>query len=189
MIALHRISVSVGSARARSLVAAPCRRFLLGLLALLPLLVTGPGCGHVDINQEPSSAAGCEPPQAEDLEPQPIMLPGRRCAACHEKGHQAGRRVWTAAGTVYDRPDSPCNSGVVAGAKVEIADETRKVLVTLYTNSRGNFYTSEPLRYTGIIVRVSKDGKTREMQGAMGSTDCASCHYPGGSAGGRVYLN
>lgn len=155
----------------------------------LTVLLGALGCGQVDLNLEPSAAAGCEPPAAEDLEPQPIMLPGRRCAACHEKGHQAGRRVWTAAGTVYDRPNSNCNSGVVAGAKVEILDETRTPLVTLYTNSRGNFYTSEPLRYTGILVRVSKDGKSREMQGTMGSTDCAGCHYPGGAAGSRVYLN
>lgn len=161
----------------------------LGAAILLTGLLSSPGCGHPDLSQEPGAVAGCEAPGEGDLDPQPIMLPGRRCAACHEKGHQAGNRVWTAAGTVYDRPDSPCNSGVVAGAKVEIADENRKILVTLFTNSRGNFYTSEPLRYTGIIVRVSKDGKMREMQGAMASTDCANCHSPGGAAGGRVYLN
>ena len=187
MTATHRMPALLRS-RSGAAVASWLRRLLSGV-GLATALWGTLGCGQVDINQEPSAAAACEPPAAEDLEPQPIMLPGRRCAACHEKGHQAGRRVWTAAGTVYDRPDSPCNSGVVAGAKVEIADETRKVLVTLYTNSRGNFYTSEPLRYTGVIVRVSKDGKVREMQGAMGSTDCASCHFPGGAAGGRVYLN
>lgn len=162
-------------------------RFLGALL--FGLLALPAGCGHPDLSLEPSAVAGCEAPEPGDLEPQPIMLPGRRCAACHEKGHQAGNRVWTAAGTVYDSPSSPCNTGVVAGAKVEIADETRKVLVTLTTNSRGNFYTSEPLRFTGIIVRVSKDGKVREMQSPMASTDCASCHFPTGAAGGRVYLN
>jgi hypothetical protein len=190
MTASHRTGSSFVSRWLSALASvAHARRLLVLGLGLLSLSAGLSGCGQVDINQEPSAAAACEPPLSEDLEPQPTMLPGRRCEACHQKGSQAGRRVWTAAGTVYDRPDSPCNSGVVAGAKVEIADETRKVLVTLYTNSRGNFYTSEPLRYTGIIVRVSKDGKVREMQGAMGSTDCASCHFPGGSAGGRVYLN
>lgn len=176
------------SARLRAWVARRAPHRLVTVLAF-GLLAAVSGCGHPDLSQEPGAVAGCEAPGPGDLDPQPIMLPGRRCAACHDKGHQAGNRVWTAAGTVYDRIDSPCNSGVVAGAKVEIADETRKVLVTLFTNSRGNFYTSEPLRYTGIIVRVSKDGKMREMQGAMGSTDCASCHLPGGAAGGRVYLN
>lgn len=166
----------------------PARSRVLGAL-LLGLLALPAGCGHPDLSQEPGAVAGCEAPGPGDLEPQPIMLPGRRCAACHEKGHQAEHRVWTAAGTVYDSPSSPCNTGVVAGAKVEIADETRKVLVTLTTNSRGNFYTSEPLRFTGIIVRVSKDGKVREMQSPMASTDCASCHFPTGAAGGRVYLN
>jgi hypothetical protein len=149
------------------------------------------GCGsEVNLNAVPLAVAGCEAPTEELLVPQAPMLPGRACITCHAVGGQAEALPWTAAGTVYDSPSSPCNTGGVANAKVEIADETRKILITLYTNRTGNFFTSEPLKYNKLIVRVSKDGKVREMASALpSSANCALCHYSGGPAGSRVYLN
>jgi hypothetical protein len=137
------------------------------------------GCGsEVNLSAVPLAVAGCEAPTEELLVPQAPMLPGRACITCHAVGGQAEDLPWTAAGTVYDSPNSPCNT------------ETRKVLITLFTNRTGNFFTAEPLKYNKLIVRVSKDGKVREMASALPSNaNCALCHYSGGPAGSRVYLN
>lgn len=156
--------------------------------ALLALGIGACG-GDVNIAAVPEAVAGCEAPRPDDLVPEAPMLPGRRCMACHKQSGQAGDLPWTAAGTVYASPSSACNTGGLEGVKVELADETRKVLITLYTNRSGNFFTAEPLPFSRLIARVSKDGKIKEMQTPAPSADCASCHLPGGLAGGRIYLN
>ena len=79
------------SARLRAWVARRAPHRLVTVLAF-GLLAAVSGCGHPDLSQEPGAVAGCEAPGPGDLDPQPIMLPGRRCAACHDKGHQAGNR-------------------------------------------------------------------------------------------------
>jgi hypothetical protein len=184
----------------------PPKRFrvLRGLTPLLWLAFFGlgqVGCGNdVDLAAAPQAVAGCEAPTADELNPEATMLPGRDCMVCHrQKGFptaaqtapdgQASRRAWTAAGTVYDSPTSKCNGKGLEGVKVEIADSNKLVLITLYTNRAGNFFTSEPLNFSSIIARISKDGKVKQMQGVMGSADCPSCHTPTGIAGGRIYLN
>ena len=65
--------------------------------------------------------------------------------------------MWTAAGTVFDSPTAKCNTQGLPGVKVEISDSKRKVLITLYTNRSGNFFTSEPIDFSAIVARVSKD--------------------------------
>ena len=163
---------------------------LAGLAGLTGLILATADCAPpVDLAAAPKAVAGCEPPTADELVPEAPMLPGRDCSVCHSPTGQASRRVWTAAGTVFDSPDAKCNTQGVPGVKVEIADKNRKILITLYTNRSGNFFTSEPIDFTGIIARVSKDGKFKEMQGLQPNAFCPECHYPGGVAGGRIYLN
>ena len=158
---------------------------LLGLALLSPLA----GCeSGVNLAAVPQAVNECDPATADELIPEAPMLPGRNCSVCHSPTGQAGRRTWTASGTVFDSPNAKCNQGL-AGVKVEIADATRKVLITLTTNRSGNFFTSEPINFSGIIARVSKDGKFKEMQGAMVNANCNDCHFPGGIAGARIYLN
>lgn len=147
------------------------------------------GCTDVNVDAVPGAAAGCEAPSADNLVPQAPMLPGRDCLACHMAGSQAGDLPWTAGGTVYASPNSNCNTGGLEGVKVELADENRKVLITLTTNRAGNFFTAEKLLYQTMIARVSKDGKIKEMAQPVTTGNCASCHRPGGAAGGRIYLN
>ena len=148
------------------------------------------GCGsEVNLNAVPLAVTGCEAPTEELLVPQAPMLPGRDCLACHVAGSQAGDLPWTAGGTVYASGSSTCNTGGLEGVKVELADETRKVLITLTTNRAGNFFTAEKLLYQTMIARVSKDGKVKEMTQPVTTGNCASCHRPGGAAGGRIYLN
>ncbi len=156
----------------------------------LPLVFLLSGCAEdVDVNAVVGAAAGCESPSEDNLVPQAPMLPGRDCLACHQAGSQAGDLPWTAAGTVYGSPTSTCNTGGLDGVKVELADESRKVLITLTTNRAGNFFTAEKLLYQAMIARVSKDGKIKEMTQPVTTGNCASCHRPGGAAGGRIYLN
>ena len=163
---------------------------LLGPASLLFLTWLGAGCASdVTLLAVPEAVAGCESPTADELNPEAPMLPGRQCMACHTKGGQAERRAWVVAGTVFDNLTAKCNTQGLEGVKVEIADSKRKVLLTLYTNRAGNFFSAEPIDTTGIIARVSKDGKVKEMQGVMTSGDCIVCHRPGGVSGGRIYLN
>lgn len=158
-------------------------------LLWLALLAPAAGCeSEVNLAAVPQAVNECDPPTADELIPEAPMLPGRNCSVCHSPTGQASRRTWTASGTVFDSPNAKCSQGL-ADVKVEIADATRKVLITLYTNRSGNFFTSEPINFSGIIARVSKDGKFKEMQGAMVNANCNDCHFPGGIAGARIYLN
>lgn len=174
----------------------PSNRFRRGRAPLLRVALlslglglTAAGCAPpVNIAAVPQAVNGCDAPTADELVPEAPMLPGRNCLVCHSPDGQASRRVWTAAGTVYANADDKCNQGL-EGVKVEIADATRKILITLTTNRSGNFFTSEPIDFRGVIARVSKDGKFKEMQGAMVNAYCPECHYPGGIAPGRIFLN
>ncbi len=157
----------------------------LGVALLLGLSA----CAEVNLDKAAGAGAGCEDPSEDNLVPQAPMLPGRSCMACHRQGGQASGAVWTASGTVYGSGSSACNTGGLEGVKVELADENRKILITLYTNRSGNFFTAEPLSYEKLIARVSKDGKIKEMSSPVPSGDCASCHNPTGPAGARIYLN
>lgn len=164
---------------------------LLRSLLFLALGLGGACASEVNLAAVPEAAAGCEQPVEALLAPQPPMLPGRHCIACHTENGQADGFNWTAAGTVYANKNSACNSGGLEGVKVEIADSTRKILITLFTNRTGNFYTSEVRDFSNVIVRISKDGVTKEMKTPQPTADCPSCHYPGNLRGapGRIYLS
>jgi hypothetical protein len=150
----------------------------------------GGGCGApVDLNAVPEAKARCESATPDLRLPGARMLPGRRCLGCHLPGGQAGERLWTAAGTVYDRPDSPCNTGGLEGVSVDLLDGQDRVLITLTTNRSGNFFTAEPLGFQRIRARLRKDGRVREMQTHQTTADCAGCHFPGGPAPGRLFLD
>ncbi len=119
--------------------------------------------------------------------PGPLMRSGENCLSCHREGGAASRKVWTAAGTVFQRADSPLDEGV-EGVTVQITDGAGKS-VSLVTNAVGNFYTPEPLALP-LRMAVERDGKRKEMpiplqaQGA-----CNGCHsYPDaiGGAAGRI---
>lgn len=169
---------------------AAVRRTVLTLSACLGLFAQG-CAAQVDLAAVPSAVAGCEAPTADELVPEAPMLPGRHCMACHNPSGQAGRRAWTAAGTVFDSIIGNCNTEGLDGVTVEILDAAHNdnVLITLTTNRTGNFFTAESINFTSIRARVSKDGKMRMMMGSMANADCPSCHQPGGQAGGRIYLN
>jgi len=160
-----------------------------GIAVCMGALWISVGCVEgVDVNKTEGASAGCEEPTEELTVAQAPMLPGRDCIACHKPDSSAHELPWTAAGTVYDRKDGPCNEGGVRDVKVEIMDENRKVLITLTTNRTGNFFTAEPLSFQKMIARISKDNVVKEMPHPVSHANCAACHQAKGFAKGHIYL-
>lgn len=113
----------------------------------------------------------------------PTMDPGVDCLSCHD-GLQA--RAWTIAGTLFDNPTPPAKA--VDGAEVLVTDADHREL-TLRTNSAGNFYTAEPLRFP-VTVEVQKDGKRFGMNDTPQIGNCNYCHVKPGpeDALGHIFL-
>ena len=72
------------------------------------------------------------------------------CLSCHN-GNDAPN--WTVAGTVFSDPNAPI-AGVMPDAQVIVTDANQRVL-TLTTNSAGNFYTAEALA-APLSVRIER---------------------------------
>lgn len=110
------------------------------------------------------------------------MEPGVDCMSCHIDS--AFR--WTVAGTVYGRPDAEPHDGV-GGAEVVLTDVEGRVL-TLRTNSSGNFFTREELQFP-LDVEIRRDGRSVRMETPTATGSCNGCHnVPAVSdAPGRVY--
>jgi hypothetical protein len=160
------------------------RRFAeIGLAALLS------GCASVDLDGVQEAHARCEPPDEQSLAATARMLPGRICSACHQPAAQAARFVFTAAGTIYARPDAACNEEGLVDVTVELLDAQNELVLSLTTNRAGNFFTAEPLGESPLRVRLRKDGRVQEMVAPLSSGACALCHFPGGVAPGRIYLD
>jgi hypothetical protein len=100
----------------------------------------------------------------------PTMRPGEDCLACHN-GNQAG--AWTVAGTVYSDPNAPQGDGE-EGAQVTVTDANGRVL-TITTNSAGNFYTAEALA-APFHVQVQRGSFKMVMRDAPTFGGCNSCH-------------
>lgn len=154
-----------------------------------------PGCGgEPNLDSVPTAKAGCEEPTAQQLSESSLMLPGRNCMDCHKSGGQAADYPWTAAGTVYQKAGSgkTCNTGGADGVTVEILDAGgTMVLASLTTNAAGNFFfaKNEFAGTSPVRARVRKGTMTRTMASAVNvAGGCASCHFPGGAAGDRIYL-
>jgi hypothetical protein len=107
----------------------------------------------------------------------PTMNPGVDCVRCHTQakdvalpsapnapGLRATSLVFSAAGTVFKRPDSPVTDGVE-----NVTLRIRNALipdagVELTSNTAGNFYTAEPLYPAlGLSVELEYQGRTVAM--------------------------
>ena len=103
-------------------------------------------------------SAGCDPVN------KPTMNPGQDCLSCHCQGSPsctASNLPWSAAGTVFARPDSAETDGV-QGVRVMITDALGKE-VTLHTNAVGNFYTAESLQPPLQVTVADNAGHQEEM--------------------------
>jgi len=115
------------------------------------------------------------------------MQPGNDCLACHVQGGKAGEAAFTAAGTVYASPTAAANEGI-QGVDVVLTDSAGKV-VTLRTNSVGNFYTDEALAFP-IRAELRQGANVAKMPIPMQNGGCASCHAqpPANGAPGRLFV-
>lgn len=115
------------------------------------------------------------------------MLPGADCLACHDGSGGGGGEEdeeapkFTAAGTAFADMDG---TGPLSGATVRITDAGGTV-VTLTTNSVGNFYTNEALTFP-IDAEVEANGSTSTMASSVDVGGCNSCHACAGEAGGKL---
>lgn len=171
----------------------------LSLVAAVALAAALGGCGST--GDDDTQASG----DAVSTAPGPMMRPGENCLSCHREGGEAGRRVWSAAGTVYPTATSRRTEGV-AGVKVTLTDINGKEVV-LTTNAVGNFYTAEPLAFDGkayafdgrpdepgkmprFRIRLDYKGKSREMPYDAPAGSCNACHSSPDpiDARGRIFL-
>lgn len=109
------------------------------------------------------------------------MLPGADCLACHNDASREAP-TWTAGGTIFTDA-----SGLRAGKNVTITitDDAGKV-VTMTSNTVGNFYTSKSLTFP-INVEIEKNGVKKQMASAVDNGGCNSCHSCSGEAGGKLF--
>ena len=114
----------------------------------------------------------------------PAMAPGQNCLTCHSGGENA----FTAAGTIFTKPDDPTSAGL-AGATVILTDATGQQ-VTLTTNSAGNFYTSQPLTFP-LSAELRHGTQVATMVQRVPSGGCAACHStpPANGAPGRPFIS
>lgn len=99
---------------------------------------------------------------------------GDDCASCHDS--LSASRRWTLAGTLYTK----ATGGVaLSGATIEVVDANGKV-VTMATNTNGNFYTTTPVTFP-VHTRASKCPNDARMvaTAAQGSCNRSSCHVSG----------
>jgi hypothetical protein len=126
---------------------------------------------------------------AQGLVTGPTMQPGADCFRCHAEPtdyREAPR--WTLAGTVFPTARSGVDEGV-EGARVVVTEPSGAEVVTLVTNSVGNFYTAVPLP-EGYRVAVEYAGESISMPCSPPSGGCAACHStpPIGHAPGRIHV-
>lgn len=169
-------------------------RRTLVLASLVGLAACGnPGPVGKPVDVAAAAASGnCEADTAALRVTGETMLPGRVCGNCHRAGGQAASFPWTVSGTVFGSSSASCNTGGLAGVKVEIFEGTATTAkLTLMTNSVGNFYTNQAVTFP-IRAKVSKGAMSQQMVGLQVTGACATCHQnpPAGTMPpGRLFLN
>lgn len=119
------------------------------------------------------------------------MYPGRACIQCHKTNYGP---TLVAAGTVYStaHETDDCTGSNVSGASIVITDANNHTL-TASPNSAGNFYIRSGSLTPPYTVKLTYQGRERDMTGlitAPTNGDCNSCHTMDGTNGapGRIML-
>lgn len=100
---------------------------------------------------------------------------GENCMSCHVSGGK-GEGCFIAAGSVYDNSgNSPVNTGTIklyTGPK-----GTGTVTATIQVDSKGNFFTSDQINFSGgLYPSYTNSSGTVYMGTVTISGQCGSCH-------------
>lgn len=118
------------------------------------------------------------------------MRPGEACIACHARGEGP---TFAIAGTAYPTGHEydDCYGSAAQGATVTVTDRNN-VSRSFTVNSAGNFSGSGSGGWPAlpITARITANGQTRVMSGAVNTGDCNTCHTLNGASGapGRIAL-
>jgi hypothetical protein len=119
------------------------------------------------------------------------MHPGRACLECHISEGEGPRRGFL--GTVQQNVTDSNDCRGVGDTLVEILDDVDgSVMASTTTNNAGNFIIESALCSGADCppyrVRLTLDGRTREMFTAQTNGDCMACHTAVGVDGapGRI---
>jgi hypothetical protein len=116
-----------------------------------------------------AAVLGCTPEEG------PSMRPGSDCLECHgNPGAEESGPTWTLAGTVYASAQGSGDG--VRGAAIHVVDAGGRA-VTLHSNSVGNFYLADGLRFP-LQVSVERNGATQVMSDPVSYGGCNRCHAP-----------
>jgi cytochrome c553 len=147
------------------------------LTAVVAVAVSG--CGSSD------TPANCSTDSVSEVDEGPLMKPGGACIECHTSEGEGP--IFKLAGTVMaaTNDDTSCNG--VSGVTVEITGADNQV-ITLTTNSAGNFFLENGSVALPYTAKVKAGGKELVMGTAQSVGDCNTCHTAGGSSGapGRI---
>lgn len=157
--------------------------------------------GDIDVGPPPTGYASTPPFFAEgancstgqwwqhagDEEEAFTMHPGHACITCHSASDDEDAPSFAFAGTVMNdlRDEDDCRG--VPGVRVELLDINDVVFASATTNAAGNFGLTSP-RFQEFRVRLTLDGRAREMATHQDTGDCMSCHTASGRNGapGRI---
>jgi len=127
--------------------------------------------------------------QPGDEEEGEWMRPGNPCISCHADSGDEDAPSLSWGGTVFGGQYDENECRGIPGVQVEILDEANEVLFTTTTNQAGNFLVHESQQaFERFRIRLTLDGRTREMASHQGIGDCNSCHTAEGTGGapGRI---
>lgn len=116
------------------------------------------------------------------------MHPGVPCIECHAKANEREAFVYSVAGTVYPTPHEPDDCyGVGSSSMRVVVTDANGTEHKLPVNGAGNFMLKTKIAMP-YRVKVTANGRTREMQDAVDDGDCNRCHSERGDdeAPGRI---
>lgn len=121
-----------------------------------------------------------------------FMNPGQACINCHRSSPGAPR--WTAGGTIFSSAHEPddCLGGPASGSDpvtIEATDSTGTVHTTQMIPG-GNFFFPISAAAPFTNIKLTYQGRTRQMFTPASTGDCNSCHTQSGMNGapGRIVL-
>jgi hypothetical protein len=110
---------------------------------------------------------------------------GQNCMNCHKSGGE-GEGCFNAAGSV----SNASTSAHLTGGTMKLytgPNGTGTLKYTVAIDSKGNFYTTESVEYSGLYPAITgTSGNTNYMGSTISTGACNSCH---GSSTGNLYAD